>query len=154
MDIPWRPRRLRGGDDLTIPSTQTPLGNLLVATTDSAKTAAAMPPTNSTNATMSWADARAGHIERTRAHVESQLALPQDHAFSARTNPRGSARKRDARQHPAHAGVGAAIGGGRLRETLRSVEANIDRSEVTTSLLCSGVVEVVNGDELTFDAIC
>ncbi|MEV0686623.1 SNF2-related protein [Nocardia sp. NPDC050378] len=90
-----------------------------------------------------WADARAAHIERARAQVQSQLAsLNTTHQARVEL-------LRDQIAEASHENIR------RMRESeLRSVEddfatrsrnlaSTIERSDVTTTLLCSGVIEVV-----------
>lgn len=92
-----------------------------------------------------WTDARAAHIDRTRGHVESQLA-------SLKTTHHARVQLlEDQIAKASHENIR------RMRESeLRSVEddfeirsqklkSSIERSDVTTTLLCSGIVEVVNG---------
>lgn len=93
---------------------------------------------------LEWTDARASHIDRARSHVESQLA-------SLRTTHHARVELlEDQIAGASHENIR------RMRESeLRSVEddfstrsqrleATIARSDVTTTLLCSGVVEVVD----------
>lgn len=93
-----------------------------------------------------WTDARAAHIERTRVHVQSQLAsLRATHFARVRI-------LEDQLAAATHDNIR------RMRESeLRSAEEDfdtrtrrlkqsIDRTDVTSSLLCSGTVEVVPGD--------
>jgi hypothetical protein len=94
---------------------------------------------------LAWTDARAAHIERTRAYVESQLA-------SLKTTHHARVELlEDQIANASHDNIR------RMRESeLRSVEEDfavrsrrlesmIERSDVTTTLLCAGVVEVLDG---------
>ena len=94
---------------------------------------------------LTWTDARAAHIDRARVHVESQLAsLNTTH--HARVD-----QLEDQIATASHENIR------RMRESeLRSVEddfsarnqkleATVARSDVTTTLLCSGIVEVLSG---------
>lgn len=94
---------------------------------------------------LEWTDARASHIDRARSHVESQLAsLTTTHHARVEL-------LEDQIATASHENIR------RMRESeLRSVEddyltrskqleATIARSDVTTTLLCSGIVEVVDG---------
>lgn len=121
------------------------IGNLLVVASDSSA-----PAESRSSAELderhyaSWTDARAAHIDRTRGHVESQLA-----SLNATHHARLQILE-DQIATASHENIR------RMRESeLRSVEddfgtrskhleSNIQRSDVTTSLLCSGVVEVVD----------
>ena len=93
---------------------------------------------------LAWTDARASHIERARSHVESQLA-------SLRTTHRARVELlEDQIASASHDNIR------RMRESeLRSVEddfatrsqrleSTVARSDVTTTLLCAGLVEVVD----------
>ncbi|MBO0907791.1 DEAD/DEAH box helicase [Arthrobacter sunyaminii] len=95
---------------------------------------------------MAWTDSRTAHIDRTRGHVENQLAsLTTTHHARVQLleDQIGKASHENIR---------------RMRESeLRSLEDDygtrikklkmtIQRSDVTTTLLCSGIVEVVGGD--------
>jgi ATP-dependent helicase HepA len=92
-----------------------------------------------------WTDARATHIDRTRDHVESQLA-----SLSTTHNARVQLLE-DQIVTATHENIR------RMRESeLRSLEedfatrsgrleTSIQRSDITTTLLCSGFVEVING---------
>ena len=90
-----------------------------------------------------WADARAAHVARTRIHVENQLAsLTATHHARVRL-------LRAQVEQATHPNIR------RMREAeLRNLEedftsrrrrlaASIERSDITTTLLCSGFVEVV-----------
>lgn len=92
-----------------------------------------------------WTDSRATHIDRTRAHVENQLAsLTTTHQARVQLleDQIGKASHENIR---------------RMRESeLRSLEddfetrrkkleLSIQRTDITTTLLCSGIVEVVDG---------
>lgn len=94
---------------------------------------------------LAWTDARSAHIDRARSHVESQLA-------SLKTTHHARVELlEDQVANASHENIR------RMRESeLRSVEddfstrsqrldSTIARSDVTTTLLCSGVVEVVDG---------
>lgn len=122
------------------------IGNLLVAAED-----AACPSTQTAVGDLddlhyvAWTDARSAHIDRARAHVESQLA-----SLTTTYHARVELLEEQVANAP-HENIR------RMRESeLRSVEddfatrsrrlgATIARSDVTTTLLCSGVVEVVDG---------
>ena len=94
-----------------------------------------------------WTDARSAHIDRARVHVERQLA-----SLKTTHHARVELLEEQVATAP-HENIR------RMRESeLRSVEADfvarsqrlesaIARSDVTTTLLCSGVVEVVDGRE-------
>lgn len=92
-----------------------------------------------------WSDARGTHLDRTRVHVESQLAslstthqarmqLLEDQVLSATHENIRRMRESELRA---------------LEEDFESrrkrLESSIQRSDITTSLLCAGTVEVVNG---------
>jgi len=94
---------------------------------------------------LEWTDARASHIDRARSHVESQLAsLTTTHHARVEL-------LEDQIATASHDNIR------RMRESeLRSVEddystrskqlqATIARTDVTTTLLCAGIVEVVDG---------
>ena len=94
---------------------------------------------------LEWTDARASHIDRARSHVESQLAsLTTTHHARVEL-------LEDQIATASHDNIR------RMRESeLRSVEddystrskqleATIARSDLTTTLLCAGIVEVVDG---------
>lgn len=122
------------------------VANLLVAATDATASAEVNAAADlNERHYLTWTEERAAHIDRARSHVERQLAslhithharveLLEDQIASA-----------------SHENIR------RMRESeLRSVEddfssrsqklgANIARSDVTTTLLCSGFVEVVDG---------
>lgn len=93
---------------------------------------------------LAWSDARATHVDRTRIHVESQLAslstthqarvqLLEDQVLSATHDNIRRMRESELRS---------------LEEDFdarrRRLEESIQRSDITTSLLCTGTVEVVN----------
>lgn len=92
-----------------------------------------------------WADARGSHIDRTRVHVDNQLA-----SLKA-TNLARIQLLEDQVAKASHDNIR------RMRESeLRSVEVDFDtrrkklelsieRSDVLTTLLCTGIVEVVHG---------
>lgn len=94
-----------------------------------------------------WTDARSAHIDRARAHVERQLA-----SLKTTHHARVELLEEQVATAP-HENIR------RMRESeLRSVEADfvarsqrlesaIARSDVTTTLLCSGVIEVDDGRE-------
>ena len=94
---------------------------------------------------LAWTDARSAHIDRARSHVESQLA-------SLKTTHHARVELlEDQVANASHENIR------RMRESeLRSVEddfatrsqrldSTIARSDVTTTLLCAGIVEVVDG---------
>ncbi|MBT8162557.1 DEAD/DEAH box helicase family protein [Arthrobacter sp. GN70] len=128
----------------TNPTLSEEMGRLLVDATDSAE------PTEWPNASevderhyMAWADSRAAHIDRTRGHVESQLA-----SLSTTHHARVQLLE-DQIGNASHENIR------RMRESeLRSLEddfetrskkleMSIQRSDVTAALLCSGIVEVI-----------
>jgi len=128
-------------DDLS-----TALAGLLVAASDSsAAVEAAANSELDERHYLEWTDARASHIDRARSHVESQLAsLTTTHHARVEL-------LEDQIATASHDNIR------RMRESeLRSVEddystrskqleATIARSDVTTTLLCAGMVEVVDG---------
>lgn len=92
-----------------------------------------------------WSDARGTHIDRTRVHVDSQLAsltathqarqqLLQEQILSATHDNIRRMRESELRS---------------LEEDFearrRRLENSIRRSDITTTLLCAGTVEIVNG---------
>lgn len=92
-----------------------------------------------------WSDARGAHIDRTRVHVDSQLAsltathqarqqLLEDQILSATHDNIRRMRESELRS---------------LEEDFearrRRLEDSIRRSDITTTLLCAGTVEIVNG---------
>ncbi|CAN7326631.1 SNF2-related protein [Mycolicibacterium frederiksbergense] len=92
-----------------------------------------------------WSDARGTHMDRTRVHVDSQLAsltathqarqqLLEDQILSATHDNIRRMRESELRS---------------LEEDFearrRRLEDSIRRSDLTTSLLCTGTVEIVNG---------
>jgi hypothetical protein len=92
-----------------------------------------------------WSDARAMHMDRTRVHVASQLAslnathqarqqLLEDQILSATHDNIRRMRESELRS---------------LEEDFEArrmrLEDTIQRSDITTSLLCTGTVEIVNG---------
>ena len=92
-----------------------------------------------------WADARATHISRTRAHVESQLAslttthqarvqLLEDQIMSASHD--NIRRMRESELHALQQDFDA---------RRKRLEDSIQRSDITASLLYTGTVEVVSG---------
>jgi hypothetical protein len=92
-----------------------------------------------------WTDARATHIDRTRAHVESQLAslttthqarvkLLEDQIMSASHD--NIRRMRESELHSLAQDFDA---------RRRRLEESIQRSDITASLLYTGTVEVVSG---------
>ena len=94
-----------------------------------------------------WSDARSAHIDRARAHVERQLAslktthharvelLEEQVATAPHENIR---RMRESELRSAEADFVARS---------QRLESAIARSDVTTTLLCSGVIEVDDGRE-------
>ncbi len=121
------------------------LASLLVTADDST----AQPESNTASELddrhyIAWTDARALHIDRTRSHVESQLAslrathhariqlLEDQIATASHENIR---RMRESELRNVDDDFGARS---------KKLELTIERSDVTTSLLCSGIVEVVN----------
>lgn len=92
-----------------------------------------------------WSDARGTHLDRTRIHVESQLAslatshqarmqLLEDQVLSATHDNIRRMRESELRS---------------LEEDFEArrkrLEDSLQRTDITTSLLCTGTVEVVNG---------
>jgi hypothetical protein len=122
------------------------LASLLVAAEDSdTSSEVAMADELDDRHYRAWTDARASHIERARSHVESQLA-------SLRTTHHARVELlEDQIAGASHDNIR------RMRESeLRSVEddfatrsqrleSTVARSDVTTTLLCAGIVEVVDG---------
>ena len=122
------------------------LATLLVAAQDSATSSELTAPSDLEDLHyLSWTDARSAHIDRARSHVESQLA-------SLKTTHQARVELvEDQIAGASHENIR------RMRESeLRSVEddfstrserleATIARSDVTTTLLCAGIVEVVDG---------
>ena len=122
------------------------LATLLVAAQDSATSSELTAPSDLEDLHyLSWTDARSAHIDRARSHVESQLA-------SLKTTHQARVELvEDQIAGASHENIR------RMRESeLRSVEddfstrserleATIARSDVTTTLLCAGLVEVVYG---------
>lgn len=139
-------------DDFEVVATSTDnalsfeLAKLLVDATDSTVASESTAETALEEAQyVTWADARSVHIEQARAHVANQMA-------SLRTTHHARVELlEDQIAGASHDNIR------RMRESeLRSVEedfetrskrleATIARSDLTTSLLCSGVVEVVDG---------
>ncbi|WP_349643492.1 SNF2-related protein [Arthrobacter sp. zg-Y1219] len=95
---------------------------------------------------MAWTDSRTAHIDRTRGHVENQLAslttthharvqLLEDQIGKA--SHENIRRMRESELRSLEDDYGTRI---------KKLEMTIQRSDVTTTLLCSGIVEVVGGD--------
>jgi hypothetical protein len=91
-----------------------------------------------------WANARSSHVERTRAHVDSQgaslrathgarLELLEDQL--ARATDERIRRMRESELASAEAD---------FERRARQLATSIDRSELTSELLCSGTIEVVH----------
>jgi len=92
-----------------------------------------------------WSDARGTHMDRTRAHVESQLVsltathqarqqLLEDQILSATHDNIRRMRESELRSLDEDFEV-----------RRRRLEDSIRRSDITTSLLCTGTVEIVHG---------
>jgi hypothetical protein len=91
-----------------------------------------------------WANARSAHVERTRAHVDSQAAslrathgarleLLEDHL--ARATDERIRRMRESELASAEADFERRVG---------ELAMSVDRSELTSELLCSGTIEVIH----------
>lgn len=121
------------------------LERTLVAAVDSDVSSAELIASLDDEHYAAWSDARATHIERTRLHVASQLAtltathharrqLLEDQILSATHDNIRRMRESELRS---------------LEEDFearrRRLEDSIRRSDITTSLLCTGTVEIVNG---------
>lgn len=128
------------------PALSEEMGRLLVGAEDSSSSAESHAAAEvDERHYKAWTDSRAMHIDRTRGHVENQLAsLTTTHHARVQLleDQIGKASHENIR---------------RMRESeLRSLEddfetrskkleMSIQRSDVTTTLLCSGIVEVVGG---------
>ncbi len=122
------------------------LTRLLVEAVDSSSSAASHAAADlDERHYQAWTDSRAMHLDRTRGHIENQLAsLTTTHLARVQL-------LEDQIGKASHDNIR------RMRESeLRSLEDDfqtrskkleigIQRSDVTTSLLCSGIVEVVSG---------
>ena len=121
------------------------LERLLAVATDASGTASPPEAALEDQHHDEWAEARAIHIDRTRAHIESQLAsLATTHQARVQLLEEQIVSMRDARIR-------------RMREselhTLEQdfesrrirLEGTVQRSDITATLLCTGTVEVLNG---------
>ena len=128
------------------PALSDPLGQLLVEATDSVVSVESQSTAQIDDRHYEiWASSRATHIDHTRGHVDSQIA-----SLSATHHARVQLLE-DHIANAAHENIR------RMRESeLRSLKEDFDtrtnrlketvqRSDITATLLCSGIVEVVNG---------
>ncbi|WP_427136725.1 DEAD/DEAH box helicase [Pseudarthrobacter sp. S9] len=127
------------------PALSEEMGRLLVEAADSSSPAVSHAATDvDERHYQAWTDSRATHMDRTRGHVENQLAsLTTTHHARVQL-------LEDQIGNASHENIR------RMRESeLRSLEddfetrskkleMSIQRSDVTTTLLCSGIVEVVS----------
>ena len=121
------------------------LERTLVAAVDSDVSSAELIASLDDEHYAAWSDARATHIERTRLHVASQLAsltathqarqqLLEDQILSATHD--NIQRMRESELRSLEEDFGA---------RRRHLEDTIRRTDITTSLLCAGTVEIVHG---------
>jgi SNF2 family DNA or RNA helicase len=121
------------------------LGRLLVDSTDSTTSADSQAAAGLDDRHYeTWTDSRATHLDRTRSHVENQLAslstthrarvqLLEDQIAGASHGNIRRMRESELRSVEAE-----------FETTRRRLELSIQRSDLTTTLLCSGFIEVVD----------
>lgn len=91
-----------------------------------------------------WANARSAHVERTRAHADSQAAsLRATHGARLELLEDQLARATDERIRRMRESELASAEADFERRT-RQLTMSVDRSELTSELLCSGTIEVVH----------
>lgn len=129
----------------TDPTVGEGLKRLLAEVTDASGSATVLSTALDDQHYDDWTDSRATHIDRTRAHVESQLAslgtthlarvqLLEDQIVSASHD--NIRRMRESELYSLEQDYEA---------RRKRLEDSIQRSDITTTLLCTGTVEVVNG---------